>query len=392
MTTRNPPSIPPIAPAPALPPLSGKAAGLELPRNVGDLLNEAPLKTLIVMLSVWNLSSAGEAWLEEGSTKNLVAASSAAVTTATAATAVVQHLADARWEQHIGKTGHLNPAAQEYLARALGAASVAMLLQAITAGIDVFYFGWRALDAYRAGDLDSAVVNASLAGTSLAYAKLSIEAMRALRIARTAVLAGDAKALSTGVRVLSLGMRLTLVGLAITIVVGLIVLYFTEDEPLEQWLKQTRFGNRPADWSEDSIGTLRALYQIVLPVSLKLERWQEINPRTGRVMRELRLVLRLPGQQSYRQGMVSFEGEEEWKQSTGVFSAVRRTRPLVWDETDPIPFDPDTGTRIQAESGGVRLRRAYHDEGESRLIAVRGRLTYQPIEGLVLPPIDIEVT
>lgn len=380
------------APAPALPPLSGKAAGLELPRNVGDLLNDAPLKTLIVMVSVWNLKEAGQDSWQDLTMRNTVAAASAFTTTAAASAALLQHLAETRWEQQIGQTGHLNAAAQGYLGRALGTASAAMLFQAITASVDVFYFGWRALDAYRAGDLDSAGVNAGLAGASLAYAKISVEAMRALRIARTAVLAGDAKALATGLRVLSLGLRLTLVGLAITIVVGLIMLYFTEDEPLERWLKQTRFGNRPADWSRDFVDTLRALYQIVLPVGLKLERWQEINPRTGRVMRELRLVLRLPGQRSYRQGMVSFEGEEEWKQSTGVFSSVSRTRPLVWEETDPIPFDPDIGTRIPGESGGIRLRRAYHDEGESRLVAVRGRLTYQPIEGLLLPPIDIEVT
>ncbi len=130
----------------------------------------------------------------------------------------------------------------------------------------------------------------------------------------------------------------------------------------------------------------------MLPVSLKLERWQEINPRTGQMMREVRLVLRLPGQQTYRQGMVSFEGEEEWKQKTGMFSAVKGTRPLVWDETDPIPLYPDIGSRIPVEGGGVRLRRAYHDDGESRLVAVRGQLTYQPIEGLFLPPIDVDVT
>ena len=266
-----------------------------------------------------------------------------------------------------------------------------MLFQSVASGIDAFFFGWRALDAYRAGDLDSTAVHAGLAGTSLAYARVSLEAVRALRIARTAVLAGDAQALATGLRVLSLPLRLTLLGLAVTIIAGLVTLFFTQDKALEQWLKQTRFGNRPADWSLSLSGTLTALYQIVLPVQLSLERWQDINPRTGRIMRELRLILHLPGQQEYRQGMISFDGEEEWKQKADLFSSTGRCMPLVWDEDDPIPFAPDTGGRVVREPAGLTLRRAYHDEGYSRLVAIRGRLTYQPIEGLILPPIDIEL-
>ncbi len=396
--------------APTLPPLGGSAAGLELPRNIKDLVHEAPLKTLIALVSVWNLGEVGGAWVQDRSAQNLVAASSATVTTAAATAAIFQHLADTRWEQHVVRAGNVNPAAQKLLADALGLASGAMLLQAITAGIDVFYFGWRALDAYRAGDLDSAAVNAGLAGASFAYARLSVEAVRALRLARSAVLAGDASALTTGLRVLSLPLRLSLVGLAVTIVAGVITLFFTEDEPLEQWLKQTRYGTRPADWSYKLSGTLEKLYQVVLPVSLKLERWQEANPRTGQVMQEVRLVLRLPGQRAYRQGMVSFDGEEEWEQKTGLFSSTRHCRALVWDEGDRLPFDPDTGThvrpdsnsrvphelfrnnRVAPQSNGLRLRRAYHPDDDARLIAVRGKLTYQPIEGLYLPSIDIDVS
>lgn len=380
------------APPPVLPPLSGEAAGLELPRNIKDLLNDAPLKTLIAMVSVWNLREVGQHVWQGGSVKEYIAVGSAFWTSTAALTAVVQHLADTRWEQHIAQAGNINPAAQEYLARALGLGSAAMFFQALAAGIDVFYFGWRALDAYRAGDLDTAGVNVGLSGASLAYARLSAEAMRTMRLARTAVLAGEAQALTTGLRVLSLPLRLSLVGLAVTVIAGLVTLFFTEDKPLEQWLKQTRFGNRPADWSGSFAGTLRALYQIVLPVSLSLERWQDINPRTGQVMRELRLVLRLPGQQEYRQGMVSFEGEEEWQYKTGLFSSEARCVPLIWGKDDPIPFYPDVGSRITPERNGIRLRRAYHDDGRSSLVAVRGRLTYQPINGLYLPPIDIDVS
>ena len=31
---------------------------------------------------------------------------------------------------------------------------------------------------------------------------------------------------------------------------------------LEQWLKQTRYGTRPADWSYKLSGTLEKLYQV----------------------------------------------------------------------------------------------------------------------------------
>lgn len=382
----------PGKPAPVLPPLSGEAAKLELPRNIGQLLDEAPLKTLIALVAVWNLGQTGHTLLSDRSSKNQVSLLSASMATLTAGTAILQQLAETRWEQQVAQAGHVDPAARKLLADALGLASFAMLFQAITAGIDVFYFGWHALEAFRAGDLDTAAVSMSLAGANLGYARVSLQAMRALRIARAAALAGEAEALVTGIRVLSLPLRLSLVGLTVTLFIGLVSLIYTQDTPLEQWIKQTRFGIRPADWSGDFAATMRAFYQIVLPVSLKLERWNDIDPRSGRWVNELRLVLRLPGQREYRQGMVSFDGHEEWQRSTGLLGSATRCVPLVWGEDDPIPFDLDIGSHVVPEAdGSVRLRRAYHEDVED-LAAIRGSLTYQPIEGLYLPPIDIDLS
>lgn len=379
-------------PVPVLPPLSGDAARLELPRNVGELLGEAPLKTLIALVAVWNMAEAGKQTWADMTAKNVISATSAIMATATASTAILQQLAEIRWEQHVTHAGKLNPEAQRLLANALGAGAAAMLFQAITAGIDVFYFGWHALDAFRTGDLDTAAVSTGLAGANLGYARVSLQAMRALRIARAAALAGEAEALATGIRVLSLPLRLSLVGLTATLFIGLISLIYTRDTPLEQWIKQTRFGIRPAGWSGDFAATMRALYQIVLPVSLSLERWNDIDPRSGQWVNELRLVLRLPGQREYRQGMVSFDGHEEWQRSTGLLGSAKRCVPLVWGEDDPIPFDLDIGSRVAPEAdGSVRLRRAYLEEVED-LAAIRGSLTYQPIEGLYLPPIDIDLS
>ncbi|MDG9781866.1 toxin VasX [Metapseudomonas otitidis] len=380
----------PGKPGTAEPPLSGKAARLSpgAPRNISELLNEAPLKTLIAFVSVWNLAAvATQAW-NETSTKSVISAVGAAMATATASAAVLQQLADVRWEQHVAQAGKTNPEAQRLLANALGAGAVAMQLQAITAGLDVFVYGWQALDAYRTGDLDTAAVSLGLAGANLAYARVSLRAMRALRLARTAVLAGESAALSTGIRVLSLPLRLSLVGLVGTILIGMVSLLYTKDTPLESWLKQTRFGIRPADWSGSLTGTLEAFWRIMLPVSLILERRQGLNTR-GQWVNEMALVLHLPGQSEYQPGMVTFDGYEEWED----LSINRRwCVPLVWERDDPIPFDTQICTPYdRQDAGGVWLRRAYHNRLD-RIVAIRGSLTYYPAEGLSLPAIDIEVT
>lgn len=379
----------PGKPGTTLPPLSGKAARLSLggPRNISELLNEAPLKTLIAFVSVWNLAEVANAWLKDSSAKSLVSLASASMAALTAVTAVSQKLADVRWEQHVGKTGAFDPASRKVLSDALGLGGFSMLFQSITAGLDVFSYGWQALDAYRAGDLDTAAVSLGLAGANLAYAHVSLRAMRALRLARTAVLTGESAALSTGIRVLSLPLRLSLAGLVGTILIGMVSLLYTKDTPLESWLKQTRFGTRPADWSGSLTGTLEAFWRIILPVSLILERRQGLNTR-GQWVNEMALVLHLPGQSEYQQGMVTFDGYEEWED----LSLNRRwCVPLVWERDDPIPFDTQICTPYdRQDAGGVWLRRAYHNRLD-RIVAIRGSLTYYPAEGLSLPAIDIEV-
>ena len=132
----------------------------------------------------------------------------------------------------------------------------------------------------------------------------------------------------------------------------------------------------------------------MLPVSLKLERWHDINPRTGQLVEELRLVLELPGQQEYRQGMVSFEGTEHWQYSSGLFGlgGSAQCLRLAWDEHDKLPFYPDIGSPAPASINGLRLCRAYHETNGARLIAIRGSLTYQPVEELYLPAIDIDIS
>ena len=53
----------------------------------------------------------------------------------------------------------------------------------------------------------------------------------------------------------------------------------------------------------------------------------------------------------------------------------------------------DTGSRVTPEpDGSVRLRRAYHEPEGQTLVRIRGTLIYQPVEGISLPPIDIDVS
>ncbi|HDZ57909.1 MAG TPA: hypothetical protein ENI17_09475 [Pseudomonas xinjiangensis] len=387
---------PPSAAGQDLPPLSRQAAQLDMPRNIGELMDEAPLKTLIALVAVWNLYKSGSVWWSDDSGKNRVSALSALFATSTATSAMVQKLADVEWKVHTNAAGRLNPTAQKLLANALGIGSVTMLLQSVTAGIDTLYFGWEALDSYRAGDLDSAAVQVGLSASNAAYMRVSLQLFRALRIARAAVIAGDAVAIGRGVAAIPAPLLAQTLGLVVTILGGLIALWYTKDTPLESWVKQTRFGTRPADWSDSFEHSLQAFYQMVMPVRMELHRWQDLNPRSGAIVREIRLLLILPGQQEYRQGMLSFSGQEEWAWHKGLldFGPARATcSPLSWNEADPIPFHKDEGARITPEmGGGIRLRRAYHESETATLRRISGTLIYQPIDGLYLPPIDIDLS
>jgi hypothetical protein len=100
----------------------------------------------------------------------------------------------------------------------------------------------------------------------------------------------------------------------------------------------------------------------------------------------------LPGQQTYRQGMVCFDGMEEWSFSRGMFdfSDSRSCVPLVWGEDDPIPLYVETGSRVVPEpDGSLRLSYAYHESEGKKLKRISGTLIYQPIEGLYMPPLDV---
>jgi hypothetical protein len=64
------------------------------------------------------------------------------------------------------------------------------------------------------------------------------------------------------------------------------------------------------------------------------------------MVQEIRLVLLLPGQTIYRQGMISFDGLEEWDFDQGLLSLSKRIHKLLqWCESNPIPLSDEAGTQ-----------------------------------------------
>jgi hypothetical protein len=390
----------PPAPAlpPDLPPLRHLPDGVKLP-SLSELFEKAPLKSAIALLCAWNLGQSiwGEGGASDNPTgKNRVAAGSALFAVWAAVTAVRHHLADANWSNQVKNAGKHNKEAQALLYEALGRGAMAWIAQSAASAVDVLYFGWEAIDALKAGDLDSAGIYTGLSASSLAMMRVSWQAIQTFRIAQGLALAGDAAVLSRGVAVLPLPLAAQATALTLLIVAGLITLIYTKDSPAEKWVKHTRFGTRPAEWSKTHAESMIAFYQMVMPVSMELQRWREQNPY-GDFANEIRLVLLVPmfQQTDYEQGMVIFDGMEEWSISRGMldFSDNRSCVPLVWGEEDPIPLYKDAGSRVEPQPPGyVRLSRAYHERDGKKLKRITGSLIFQPIEGLYMPPLDIDLS
>lgn len=379
-----------------LPPMSKATEKLKPRLTVRELLNDAPLKILILVTAVWSFSSSMDTFQGNKSEKNRLAAVSASFGSGTALAAIFQQVAEIKWNTHVKTVSKISPEAQALLASALRIGAGAMLLQSATAGIDVITNGWDALDSYKAGDLDTMVIDVGLSAANMAYMRVSLQMFRAMRIARAAVILGDAAALSRGVSIIPVPLLAQTAGLVIIIFGGMVSLLYTRDTPLEAWVKQTCFGTRPATWSNSYEETMKAYYQAVAPVKMELRRWNDYNPVTGQLVKEVRLMLLLSGQQTYEQGMVSFSGAEEWASERGMLDfgpAITSCRPLVWGEDDQIPLYEQSGSRVTPEpDGALCLSAAYHESDNRSLTRISGSLTYQPVDGLYLPSIDIDLS
>jgi hypothetical protein len=370
-----------------LPPLPvNLAAGVEL-GSVFDLksaLSKAPIKSIVTLVAGVNFVSSGNAFLDNKTVKNGFIGVGAAVGIGAAAAAVVQRMAEVDWASAVRQSGSASISSRLLLVKALGRAATTALAQGVFLAFDVVLYGLDAFEAYRAGDFDTMVANLSVAGASLASIKIQVQAFRALRVARAAVIAGDAATIARGLNVVPhLGAKL--LGLAVVIVGGVIARLYTADSPLEKWVKYSHFGIRPDEtWSHSYTLSMDKLYPVLFPISFDAFRLSEMNPYQGQVTSTY-LLLNLPGENvPLTDVMIHFKGIEIWGDTLGYHTD--QIKKVEWTGKD---FARHSGTRIPVPAGVTPYRRVYHEDGVRDLRRIEGELIYSPQEGLTLPAVKI---
>jgi len=374
-----------LLPAKDLPALTGHLAADVNLRGMLDLgkgaLEKAPLKCLVALVAGVNFAWGGVQVLD-GAARSKLNLAGGFMGMLSAASATIQKVAEVDWELSVKVSGTTSISSQKALTDALGVGAKTALSQSITSGFDALVFGMEALEAYQAGDLDTATINAGLTLASSTNLALYVQSFRALRAARAAVIAGEAAAIARGVSVAPHLAARTL-GVTILIVGGMIARQYTQDTPLEAWIKHTRFGIRPADWAGSYEQSMTEFYKILFPIGFQAYRLNELNPYRG--MQTITYVLlRLPGKDALTDDMIHFKGHETWGSFLGLGG---RRKAVEWTGKD---FDRHDGTRVRGEPGVAVYRRVYHEEHGSELDAIHGELSYSPIEGLTLPPIEIK--
>ncbi|PAU52168.1 toxin VasX [Pseudomonas sp. PICF141] len=370
-----------------LPPLPvNLASSVEL-SSVFDLkgaLSKAPIKSIVTLVAGANFVSSGNVFVDNKTVKNGFSGVGAAVGIGAAAAAVVQRMAEVDWASAVRQSGSTSMSSRLLLVKALGRAATTALAQGVFLAFDVVLYGLDAFEAYRAGDFDTMVANLSVAGASLASIKIQVQAFRALRVARAAVIAGDAATIARGLNVVPhLGAKL--LGLAFVIVGGVIARLYTADSPLEKWVKYSHFGIRSDEtWSHSYTLSMDKLYPVLFPISFDAFRLSEINPYQGQVTSTY-LLLNLPGENvPLTDVMIHFKGIEIWGDTLGYHTD--QIKKVEWTGKD---FARHSGTRIPVPAGVTPYRRVYHEDGVRDLRRIEGELIYSPQEGLTLPAVKI---
>lgn len=383
-----------LVPAPAatrtagkLAPLTGHLAGdinLKDMLNLSkDALNKAPIKCLVALVAGVNFGWSGKQFIDDVSTKAALTFAGGLFGITSAGSAVLQKVAEVNWESVVKVAGQESMSSQVALSRALGMGAKSAFLQSVTSGLDVLVYGLETLEAFRAGDFDTAAINGGLSVASATNLAIYVQTYRVIRAARAAVIAGEAAAIGRGVAQAP-HLAFKALGITILIVGGVMARLYTQDSPLEKWIKGTRFGTSPADWANDYPQAMTELYKILFPIYFDAYRLNEQNPYRG--MQEITyLILRLPGKAALSDDMLHFKGEEVWG---GLFGFGSLRKPVEWTGKD---FDLHAGTRVSTEPGVATYRRVYHQDRDGRdLNKLSGKLSYSPLEGLTLPAIDIE--
>jgi hypothetical protein len=370
-----------------LPPLPvNLAVGVEL-GSVFDLksaLSKAPIKSIVTLVAGLNFVWAMDQLVDSETAKKWIGGFGALVGVGAAGAAVVQRVAEVDWASAVRQSGSTSISSRLLLARALGRAANAALAQGAFLAFDVVLYGIDAFEAYQAGDFDTMSANLAVVGASLASIKIQVEAFRALRIARAAVLAGDAATIAQGLNAVPhFGVKL--LGLTVVIVGGVIARLYTADSRLEKWVKNSHFGIRPDDtWSNSYALSMDNLYPILFPISFDARRLAEMHPYQGQVTSTY-LMLNLPGENvPLTDAMIHFKGQEVWGDTLGYHP--EQIKKVEWTGKD---FAPHSGTRIPVRAGITPYRRVYHENGVRDLQRIEGELIYSPQEGLTLPAVKI---
>ena len=163
--------------------------------------------------------------------------------------AIVQSTAEKNWKVTAELTGKYSSDSQKALANALKLGSKVSFTLSIVSAFDVMVFGIETLEAFKARDMDTAAINAGLTIASAANFVLYAKHYQALKAARTAALAGETATLGRGLSQVP-HFAPKIVGFTLLILSGVIARLYTQDKPIEKWLKNTRFGTYPEAWSD----------------------------------------------------------------------------------------------------------------------------------------------
>ncbi|RDB42226.1 hypothetical protein DU490_14055 [Halomonas sp. DQ26W] len=343
-------------------------------------INDAPLKSVLVLLNGIMLWNGGKEIAEKGVTiSSTVTFSSGLSGTVAATIAIFQHFAqiearDLRLAQ--GMSGAWEAKFGQYLLLS----QVTHGALSITALFDVVYFGRMAWEHYGQGDLDSTAILTGMSAASAGQTALAAQAFIQYRRAQAALRTGQlVQAAGTASRAGKPGLML---GLTLLIVAGAVSLYYTRENPLEQWLRNTRFGTRPAAWAGDLEQELDELYRLLYQPRMRLERKDTWNHRLNTRYTSVWLYVEFPAAERFP-GMFTLEATEVWR--AGLLGNVRQQN--VWTEKD---FELDIGGRHRHDR--PVYRRVFHTthEGEN-LRSISGTLYYRPFPDLTLSPIELEI-
>ena len=370
-----------------LPPLPvNLAAGVEL-SSVFDLksaLSKAPIKSLVLLVAGGNFVASGEQLFEKRTYKSAFSTAGAAFGVAAAGVAVWQRVGEVKWGEAVRQTGRFSVSSRLILVKALGRAAIAAGAQIAVLAFDVVVYGIEAFEAYQKGDFDTMATSLAVASAELAGIVLYVKLFRVYRASQAAVLVGEAAVIAAGMNAAP-HVAIKILALTVVIVAGVIARLYTADSPLEQWVKNSRFGIRPdGDWSSSYTLSMDKLYSILFPISFDARRLAEMHPYQGQITSTY-LMLNLPGKSvSLTDNMIHFKGIEVWGDTLGYHP--EQTKSVEWTGKD---FALHSGSRIPVPAGSTSYRRVYHEEGVRDLKRIEGELIYSPQEGLVLPAVKI---